>query len=67
MQNDATQRLRDFANKNKQTQGKFTIGDEKVSHKQHSSYPQKRIYMAGQEYRLTVPLFRHTTSSCVSM
>jgi len=29
MQNDATRRLKDFADNNKQTQGKFTIGDEK--------------------------------------
>jgi len=30
MQNDATKRLKDFTMANKQTQGKFTIGDEKV-------------------------------------
>jgi len=28
--NDAIKKLQDFANNNKQTQGKFTIGDEKV-------------------------------------
>ena len=31
MQNEATKRLKDFATNNKETQGKFTIGDEKVS------------------------------------
>lgn len=30
MQDDAIKRLQEFAEKNKQTQGKFTIGDEKV-------------------------------------
>lgn len=29
MQNDATKKLKDFCNANKETQGKFTIGDEK--------------------------------------
>ncbi len=29
-QDDAIKRLQDFANKNKETQGQFTIGDEKV-------------------------------------
>lgn len=30
MQTDAVKNLESFANSNKQTQGKFTIGDEKV-------------------------------------
>lgn len=30
LQNDAIKSLQDFAEKNKETQGKFTIGDEKV-------------------------------------
>ena len=30
VQNEAIKKLEDFASKNKQTQGKFTIGDEKV-------------------------------------
>jgi hydroxyacylglutathione hydrolase len=29
LQNDAIQKLDDFSQKNKETQGKFTIGDEK--------------------------------------
>lgn len=32
LQNAAIKKLEDFASKNKETQGKFTIGDEKVSH-----------------------------------
>lgn len=30
LQNDAMKKLQDFAEKNQETQGKFTIGDEKV-------------------------------------
>lgn len=30
MQNDAIKKLQEFAENNKQTQGKFTIGQEKV-------------------------------------
>jgi len=30
MQTDAIKKLQSFAEKNKETQGKFTIGDEKV-------------------------------------
>ena len=31
LQNDAVKKLQSFAENNKETQGKFTIGDEKVS------------------------------------
>ncbi|KAL9080386.1 MAG: hypothetical protein Q9157_000842 [Trypethelium eluteriae] len=30
LQNDSIKKLEEFANSNKETQGKFTIGDEKV-------------------------------------
>jgi hypothetical protein len=36
-QNDAVKKLADFANNNKETQGKFTIGDEKVSQQSNNS------------------------------
>jgi hydroxyacylglutathione hydrolase len=37
LQSPAIQRLQDFADKNKETQGQFTIGDEKVSCSSHVS------------------------------
>jgi hydroxyacylglutathione hydrolase len=40
IQTDAIKKLEDFANNNKQTQGKSTIGDEKVGATQ-------RIFMQG--------------------
>lgn len=36
LQNDAVKKLQDFAENNKVTTGKFTIGDEKVSFPVHT-------------------------------
>ena len=35
LQSEPVKKLEAFANENKQTQGKFTIGDEKVGHDRH--------------------------------
>lgn len=43
LQSEPVKKLEAFANENKQTQGKFTIGDEKVSCDELNKTPDSRI------------------------
>jgi hydroxyacylglutathione hydrolase len=43
LQSEPVKKLEAFANENKQTQGKFTIGDEKVSCDELNTTPDSRI------------------------
>ena len=50
LQTDPVKKLQSFAENNKQTQGKFTVGDEKVGWKICASYRPKADQ--GQEYNV---------------